>query len=222
MPHVYRILRVKVVVTKKVPTDKLVDLRPCGCVRIWVLAHSLKFVNVKAIWHDTVRLALQKILRLQGRDVRYSSKDVRTVCGCTLDAVSMVYAALSGFVVNVEVLDIVIKVNIARGEVTAKESSVCCEHCRDIDATFPADGDGDTCLPFVEVSDDSSIELPGDILPSGHQSGGQNRWSEKRTIAHLAQEPGYKVTEQDGVIGLNVMRRGRDACEVPQVPFPLV
>ena len=204
------------------PTDKLVDLLPCGCVQIRVLAHPLKIVGVQAIWHDTVRLALQEILRLQGSDVRYSGEDVRTVCRCTLDAISMVYAAFSGFMVDVKILDIVIKVNIASGEVTAKESSVCREHCRDIDATFPADGDGDTCLPFVEVSDDSSIELPGDILPLGHKSGGQNRWPKRRVIAHLAQEPGYKITEQDGVVGFSIMGRGRDACEVPQVPFPLV
>ena len=96
------------------------------------------------------------MLCLKGSNVRYSGEDVRTVSGCALDAVPMVYSALSGFVVGIKVLDIVIKVNTASGEVTTKERSVCREHSRDIDATTPADGDGDARLPFMEMRDDSS------------------------------------------------------------------
>lgn len=86
--------------------------------------------------------------------MRDCGEDIGTM-GCTaFNAVSVVYAALSSLVVDVEILKIVVKVDRASAEVTAEKSSVCCEYGSDVDVSFSTKRDGDTSLPLVKVGDD--------------------------------------------------------------------
>ena len=94
------------------------------------------------------------MLRLVRGDVRYSCEDVRAMRGRTFDAVSVVDAALASFVVDIKILEIVVKIDAARAEVAAKECGVCGEDGGDIDVAFAAKGNREACLPFVEVCDD--------------------------------------------------------------------
>ena len=86
------------------------------------------------------------------------------------DTVSVVNAAFSRLVVDVEVLKVVIKVYATRTEIAAQKSSMGGEYGGDIDVAFPAERDGHTNLPFVEMGDYGFGQLSRDVL---HVSGGQ-------------------------------------------------
>ena len=75
---------------------------------------------------------------LVGGDVRYGGKDVGAMGSRTLDAVSVVYAALPGFVVDVKVLEVVVKVDGASAEVAAEESCMSGKDGGDIDVSLSA------------------------------------------------------------------------------------
>jgi hypothetical protein len=89
----------------------------------------------------------------------YGGEHVGTVCSGAFDAVAVVNTAFSGFVIDVEVLEVVVKVNRASAEVSAQESGVRCEHRCYIDVAFAAEGDGETCLPLVEMRYHSRVKL---------------------------------------------------------------
>jgi len=65
----------------------------------------------------------------------------------------MVYTPFSSFMVYVEILKIVVKVDGASTQVATEQGSVGGKDRRDIDMTLATKGDGETCLPFVEVCD---------------------------------------------------------------------
>lgn len=69
----------------------------------------------------------------------------------------MVDTTLAGFVIDVKVLEVVVKVDAARTEVTAEERSVGRKDGRDINVALAAEGNGKTRLPFVEVSNDGLV-----------------------------------------------------------------
>lgn len=84
--------------------------------------------------------------------------------GCTFDAIAVVNAPLASFMVDIKVLEVVVKIDTAGTEVTPEESSMGREHGRDIHMSLPAERDGHAGLPLVKVGDDGSVELPHDIL----------------------------------------------------------
>ena len=86
--------------------------------------------------------------------MRYSCKDIGAVCRRTFDAVSMIDSTFACFVVDVEVLEVVVEVYASGAEVAAEEGCVGCEDGADVDVALSAEGDGEACLPFVEVCDD--------------------------------------------------------------------
>jgi hypothetical protein len=91
-------------------------------------------------------------------------EDVGRVCGCSLDAVAMVYSSFAGFVINIEILQIVVKVDGTGAEVSSEERGMGCEDGCDVDAAFSAEGESDTSKPFVEMGNDSSLGLVGNKL----------------------------------------------------------
>ena len=76
----------------------------------------------------------------------------------------MVNTTLASFVVDIKILEIVVKIDAARAEVAAKECRMCSEDGGDIDVAFAAKGDREACLPFVEVGDDRTLLLMTDEL----------------------------------------------------------
>ena len=81
------------------------------------------------------------------------------MCCRSFDTVSMVDATFTGFVVDVEVLEVVIKVNGAGAEVSPEKGCVGCEDCCYVDMTFAAEWDSKACLPFVEMGNDCCVQL---------------------------------------------------------------
>lgn len=94
-------------------------------------------------------------------------EDIRTVCSRAFDAISVINTTLSGFVINVEVLKIVVKVDRTSTEVSTQEGGVGSEDGGDVYVSLPAERNGDPSLPFVEMRNNSGIKLSGKILSAG-------------------------------------------------------
>lgn len=92
-------------------------------------------------------------------DMGYGGEDISTVCCRSFDAVSVIDTTFASFVIDIEVLEVVVEINRAGAEVSAEKSSVGREDGSYVKLTFPAEGDGESCLPFVEMSDDSTFRF---------------------------------------------------------------
>lgn len=66
------------------------------------------------------------------------SKNVCAVRSGALDTVSVVYPALSGFMIDVEVLEVVVEVDRARAQIPAEQGSVRGEDRRHVNVPLPA------------------------------------------------------------------------------------
>ena len=76
----------------------------------------------------------------------------------------MIDSTFACFVVDVEVLKVVVEVDASRAKVSAEQCGVSCEDGGNVDVTFSKKRNSETCLPFMEMGYDSSFELTSDIL----------------------------------------------------------
>ena len=77
----------------------------------------------------------------------------------------MIDASLTGFVVDVKVLEIVVKVDRSGTKVTPKKSRMSCEDGSDVDMSFTTKRNRQSGLPFVEMGNDSlSTLMRGKLL----------------------------------------------------------
>ena len=171
--HVEGIFQIEIVGSVEVTANEFVDFRLALGVKILEFVHRLELDDIKTVGEDAVRFSLEEMLALVGGDVGDSGEDVGAVGGGTLDAVAMVDAALACFMVNVKVLEVVVEVDGAGAEVSTKEGCVGGKDGGDIDMALPTQGYCETGLPLVEVGNDSSLELPGNILRKIKRSGSQ-------------------------------------------------
>ena len=167
--HIERVFEVKVVVAIEVTTNKVVDLGLGSSVEVLELVHRLELDDVETVGKDAIRLPFEKVLGLVGSDVRDGGEYVSAMGGATLDAVAVIDATFAGFVVDVKVLEIVVKIDAAGAEVATEESGMCGKDGGNIDVAFAAEGDRKTCLPFVEVGDDGGVQLARDVLFGGRK-----------------------------------------------------
>lgn len=117
--------------------------------------HSLKFDDVQPIRQDSVRLPLQQMFGLVGGDMRDRGENVRTVGRGPFDAIPVVDSAFTRFMVDVEVLKIVVEINAASAQVSSEKGCVGCEDCCHIDVTLAAKRNRETRLPLVEMCDNA-------------------------------------------------------------------
>lgn len=96
--------------------------------------------------------------------MRNGCENISAMCCRTFYAVSVIDSSLSGFMVDIKILQIVVKINGTGTEIAAEERCVGCEHSGDVDMSLTAKGDGDTCLPFMEVCNNSCCQLTGNVL----------------------------------------------------------
>lgn len=97
-------------------------------------------------------------------NVTDGGEHIGTVCSRPFDTVSVVDTPLAGFVINIKVLQVVVKVNTASTEVTTQKSRVSGEDSGDVNAPLPTKRDGQTSLPFMEVGNDGVVGLAGSEL----------------------------------------------------------
>lgn len=86
------------------------------------------------------------------------------MCCRSFDAVSMVDTAFTGFMVDVKVLEVVVKVDGAGAEVSPEKGCVGREDCRYVDMTLATEWDGETCLPLVKMGNYCCVLLARDVL----------------------------------------------------------
>ena len=82
----------------------------------------------------------------------------------------MIDPTFACFVVNVEVLKVVVEVDASRAKVSAEQCGVSCEDGGNVDVTFSEKRNSETCLPFMEMGYDSGFELTSDILNTTGQA----------------------------------------------------
>ena len=116
--------------------------------------HGLELDDVETVGKDAIGFALEKMLRFVCSDVRDSGEDIGTVGGGSFDTVAVVDAALASFVVDVEILEVVVEIDAACAEVASQEGCVGGEDGAHVDVAFAAEGDCESGLPFVEMRDD--------------------------------------------------------------------
>lgn len=104
------------------------------------------------------------MLRLERGNVGDRGEYVGAVSRGTLYAIAVVDTTLAGFVVDVEILEVVVEVDGASAEIATEKGSMGGEDGGHVDVALPAEGNCDASLPFVEVSNDSAVVLTRHIL----------------------------------------------------------
>ena len=104
------------------------------------------------------------MLALVRGDMGDGSENVRAMSRGALNAVTVVDAALSGLVIDIEVLEVIVEVDGARAKIAAEEGRVGGKDGGDIDVPLATEGDGEPRLPLVEVGDHGAVELARDVL----------------------------------------------------------
>jgi hypothetical protein len=118
-------------------SHELVYLGFGGCVHILELVHSLEFDHVESIWQNPVWLALQQVFGFISCDVGDRGKHVGAVGGRSLDAVAVVDSPLSCFVIDIEILEVVVKINTSRTEIATKQGRMGSEDRGDVNVPLP-------------------------------------------------------------------------------------
>ena len=157
--EVESVVWLKVVVAVEMTSNEVVNLLFRLLVQVLEFVHSRELLDVQAIGQNSVRLTLQQMLTLVRSDVRDGRKDIRSMCSCTFDAVSVINTALARFGIDVKVLKVVVKVNRAGAEISTQKSCVGGEDGSDIYPSFFGQRKGYTCKPLVEVRNDSPLLL---------------------------------------------------------------
>lgn len=98
--------------------DKLVDFCLGSRMEVLKFVHRLELDDIETVGEDAIRFAFEKMFTFISSDVRNGREDISAVRRGTLNTVSMVDTALSGFVVDVEILEIVVEINGAGTEVS--------------------------------------------------------------------------------------------------------
>jgi uncharacterized protein (UPF0212 family) len=86
-----------------------------------------------------------------------SGENVCTMCRRPFDAISMINSSLAGLVINIKILEIVVKVDTSSTKIATEESGMSCKDCGEIDMTFSTKWDSNAGLPFVKVGNDCSV-----------------------------------------------------------------
>jgi len=78
------------------------------------------------------------MLAFVGGDVTDCREDIGGMSSCAFYAISVIDPSFAGFMIDVEILQIVVKVDRSSTQVSSEQSGVRGEDCSDIDATFSA------------------------------------------------------------------------------------
>lgn len=162
--EVQRLFGIEVIVPIEMTTDEIIDALLVGLVKILELVSRAELLDVETVGQDTVRLALEQVFAFVGGNVGNGSEDIRRVCRTTFYAVAVVDASLASLSVDIEILQVVVKVDRAGAEVAAEQGSVSGENGGHVDLALLTQGESNTRKPFVELSNDSPLLLVVDIL----------------------------------------------------------
>lgn len=114
------VLQVEIIMAVEVAPNKVADLLLRVRVQVLEFMHGRELLDIQPIGEYAVRLPLEKMLALEGGDVRDRCKDVRGMCSGPFDAVSVVDAALPGLGIHVKVVEVVVEVDRTGAKVAAE------------------------------------------------------------------------------------------------------
>jgi hypothetical protein len=63
----------------------------------------------------------------------------------------------TSLVIDIKVLEVVVEINTTSTQVSSEQGSMGSENGSDVDMPLSAEGNSETSLPFVEVSNDGSL-----------------------------------------------------------------
>lgn len=184
------------------------------------------------------------MLRFVRGDVRNGGENVRTVGRGSLDAVSVIDSAFPGFLVDIEVCEVVVEIDGTGAEVSSEERRVgravgielavrfipaslsgrnAPKNVQDgghVDVSLPAERNCESNLPLVEVGDDGLRALAGRELNESNRVSASFGIESEAT--YLSQKPGGEVAQKNGLVRFGVVGRGGDSSQVPEVSLPLI
>ena len=153
--EVERFVNVEVEVAVEVAPDKLVDLLFVDGVQVLELVQGGELLDVESVGCDDVGLPLEQMHSLQSRDLRDGGESVGQVGSSPLHAVAVVDLSFASLFIDVEVVQVVVKVDFAGTEVAAQQSGVRGENRGHFDAPEPQQDQTDPGQPLVEVGYDA-------------------------------------------------------------------
>ena len=131
-------LRVEIVVSVEVAANEVGNALFIRLVQVLELMSGAEFLHIQPVGKDTIRFPLQKMLALVSSNMADSGEDVSTMGRTAFYAITVIDAALAGFGIDIEVLQVIVKVNRASTEVATEESRMGGEDGRDVDLPFLA------------------------------------------------------------------------------------
>lgn len=145
-------------------SDEVIDLDLGLLMQVLELVSGRELLDVETVGQDTVWFPLQQVLTLVSCDVGDSGKDIGRVGCSSLNAVAVVDTTLSSFSIDIEVLQVVVKIDGSSAKISAEKGSVGGKYGGDINATLLAERKGYTSQPFVELDDNCFSLLVVDKL----------------------------------------------------------
>jgi len=217
--HVQGIVQIKIIIAIEMAPNELIDFSLGGSMHILEFMHSLKLDDIQAIGQYPIRFTFQQMLTLVCRNMGDGRKDISTVSSRTFNTVSVIDTTFSSFVIDVEVLEIVVEIYGTGTEVSTKKSGVGSEDGSDVDMTFTTEGDSEASLPLMKVGDNGCGCLASDVL---REVCSGNRLIKESTKTHVAEEPGDEITKDNGLVCLVVIWGTGNASKVPEIALPLI
>ena len=157
--EVKRVFRVEIVMSVEVAAHKIVYLLLGLLMQVLELVDGRELGHVQTIGQHTVGFALEQVLALEGRDMRYGGENVTAMSSSALDAIPMVDTTLSCLRIYIKPLQVVVEIDGASAKVSAQEGCVGREDGRDVYAPPLAKRKTNTSKPFVEMCDHSFLLL---------------------------------------------------------------
>ena len=120
---------------------------------------------------------------------------------CPLQAVSVVDLPLAGLHINIEVLEVIVKVHGSGTEMSSQHCGMCGEHCGHIHLPQPQHDQGDSRHPLMEMSHHLLTSLV-------------------HLISEVSNELGHHEAENEDIIALIIEMRNPDLSLLVEFLFP--
>ena len=144
--------------------NEIMDLGFSVLMQVLEFVHRAKLDDIETVGKNPIWFTFQEMFGFVRGDMRYGGENIGAMGRAPLDAVAVVDSTFTRFVVHVEVLEVVVKIDTAGAEVSTQERRVRGKDRGDVDVSFAAERDGEAGLPLVEVRDDGFAGLVRDVL----------------------------------------------------------
>ncbi|KAH3662104.1 hypothetical protein OGAPHI_006285 [Ogataea philodendri] len=195
------VFQLEIELSVEMATNKLVDFLLLLGMQVLELVNSLELDHVQSVRKNSIWLPFQQVLTFVCGNVGNSGEDVCRVRSRPFNAVPMIDASFSSLVVDVELIQVVVKVHTSRTEVSSQQSCMGREDGCAIDFPLSTERNGHASKPLMGMQDDCLLCL---------------------MATKFSKEPGSEIPQHDCIVGFDISFRRRDSGKPPQVGFPFV